>query len=162
MQYAFACPHALIQTGFLPWFLSTWLDCYALIDSCGILGTPLSWDVPWPCLFRGAENLCHIHLGYPVWGMYIWLNWTNYRFLLMLFLRWESSLLLHLASSHVSPNSAYSVTSELLYIFQEPAYTSTTHETSPSSLLPFTFIESSWREIARFLTIVSAVSSPGP
>lgn len=58
MQHAFTCPRTLIQTGFLPWFL-LYLAKLLCTDwlTCDILGMPLSWDVPWPYLFRGAESV---------------------------------------------------------------------------------------------------------
>lgn len=72
MQHAFTCLRTLIQTGFLPWFL-LYLAKLLCTDwlTCDILGMPLSWDVPWPYLFRGAESvsysswfpsLRHVHL----------------------------------------------------------------------------------------------------
>ena len=128
MPHAFRRNHALTPGLRCDLLLPCHLANFSYIDwlLCGMLGRPAPCDVP-HCIdlvYGQGQNLCLTLLSSPVQGIYIWLNWTDSRFLLMLFLLWESFQ--SLLQPCLPQALLHSVTSEQHFagFFQEPAYMS--------------------------------------
>lgn len=122
------------------------------------LGTLLSWDIPHyiDLVYLQGQNLYHIHLGYSVLGIYIWLNWTYYSS--CYFSLWN--LLKSLFQPFLSQSCCILWLVSYFLSFKNLLLRHLFCETSLTSLLPFCFIASSWRETARLFKIVPHDPSP--